>query len=176
MQCSIVILQMGMLETSLGLFFSFLFCNFFRTTFLLKAPDTLRPFGTAIYRIGPEFLKKIAYNTLLASSVHLAIRGLLGMFQSQYPVLNFPLGLLKIDLCLINGYKTIKHLFWYFFSTCFDICTIVRFCSPVSKWGIQRALIFVYLRIFFKRKWTDVNKFFFSFISTVWQRNARVSE
>ena len=32
------------------------------------------------------------------------------MFQSPYPIINFPLGLIKIDACNITGYEPIKHI------------------------------------------------------------------
>ena len=63
---------------------------------------------------GPEFLKKMAYNTSFAVSGRLAILGLFGIFQRPYPVINFLLGLMKIDSGVLTSYGTIKHFFLIF--------------------------------------------------------------
>ena len=48
-----------------GIPFLIFVCNFFRTTFLIEATRHTPIFGSAICMSGPEFLKKMVYNTFL---------------------------------------------------------------------------------------------------------------
>ena len=105
---------MDMLETGFWTYFSYFCSQLFQNHILIEATRHTLTFLKALCMSGPEILKKMAYNTFFAVNVCLAILGLLGMFQSLYSVINFLLGLIKINPCLITSYETIKHLFLIF--------------------------------------------------------------
>ena len=160
-----------MLETGFWTYFSH-FCSYFiQNHILIEVTRHIPTFwNSSLHGWLRNVLKKMAYNTFLAVSVRLVILRLLVCLRAY--VLSM---LIKIDPCLVTSYETIKTpFFWYFgyvFSSCFAICTLLRFCSSVSKWELQQALKNVF------SKWSgQMLNPSLSFVPAVWQWNAHLSQ
>ena len=123
--------------TSCRRFLSFLFA-FFQHHILIKLPDTLLPFGTAICTSGSEFLKKTACNTFFAVIVHLAILELLTCFRAHILLPTFRLGSWKWTHVSSPVMRLSVTLFWYL-STSLAVALLFAPSYVFANWWASRG-------------------------------------
>ena len=110
----------------LDVLFSFYFACF-QNHILIEATIHIPTFWKSNLHEWPRISEENGVLHLLCQQCSFGNTWPFGMFQSQYPVINFPLGLIEIDPCLITSYETIKYLLSDILGTSSGV---VLSCSP----------------------------------------------